>query len=374
LIKKILCLSLIGSFILLSASPLFSAEADYVVPSDYRHTYDKLKAILDDLESLLALQEPGVSHPVTFGARLTVADSERAEALLRPQAVTGTLAYLNAFLRLGIRGVTVSINFPLYTTLFPGFQGYRHFYKRVAKETKERGLKLTIVSRFVSVNSDPEKAKRMLQEIIDDLKPDYLCISVESEQEAPDRSSKFVNKCLEGLNRGSTKIATSLGNWSDLEQARNLVSKTAVDCISVRVYPVTGRTIENIFYLAEMARQYRKGLIIDAAWLYKSEKPVNNIRKTWPELQRRNIFSFWAPLDQQFLSCMARLSRLQGVEYFCASGTDYFFAYLKYNSDNAGFHYSRLHALQHKKEVTSLLSDAFSPTGLFYKDLIKEER
>lgn len=370
------------------------------VPPEYRRTYNKLKEILDDFDSLLSIQDKMPDYPVIFGAQLLTAHCNRGAALLRPQAVTGVIAYLDALKKLGVGGVTFAIHYPLYTPDFPDYHGYVAFYKRVAKEVRKRGLKMEIESHIVFANTSfsylkinyagltferyKREAKQMFQNIINHLEPDYLNIIAEPDTQAtltglqefndPEKCVEFVQYVLDGLKKGKTKIVAGIGSWGNIELARGFAAHTNVDCISIHAYPIIGKSIENIFLILDIAHQYHKGLVMDEAWLHKSEKYLGNGDAAWTELFGRDVFSFWAPLDEQFLSCMVKLAKLQGIEYLSPFWVDYFIAYINYNTDNAGLSYKNLTTLHHKKEVTNLLADTFTSTGLFYKKLIEEYR
>ena len=46
--------------------------------------------------------------------------------------------------------------------------------------------------------------------------------------------------------------------------------------------------------------------------------------------QQRDVFSFWAPLDQEFLMIMGKLARLENFQYVSPFGFNEFFSYLTY--------------------------------------------
>lgn len=380
--------------------PLTLPEKNQIscIPLAYRSTYGKLKEILDDLDSLLLMQDTVRGKPVTYAAELLIANCNRGSALLKPQALTGVIAYLDSFKKLGIQGVTIAIHYPLYTPFFPDYQKYVAFYKRVAVEVRKRGMKMDIEAHIIFANTSfsdlkinyagltfeqyKKEAKAMVQTIINDLAPDYINIIAEPDTAAiltglnefhdPRKCTEFVNYVLQDLNKGKTKLIAGVGNWGDMDVVKSIAANTRVDCIGIHVYPIFGKSLENLFLAADIARQYHKGLVIDEAWLYKTDKNPGSGDSAWTELFRSDMFSFWEPLDQQFLASMVRITKLLNVEYFSAFWSNYFFAYLNYNSDNADLPYKTLSTFHHKKEVTSLLADTFTSTGLFFKQLIND--
>jgi hypothetical protein len=137
------------------------------------------------------------------------------------------------------------------------------------------------------------------------------------------------------------------------------------------VYPVIEKALDNTFAIADVARQYGKGLVLDEAWLYKSDRYIGHDNAVWSELFRRDVFSFWAPLDRQFLAAMVKFARTQGVEYVSPFWTGCFFAYVDYDMSNASLPYKELRAIQNRSSVSNLLNGKFTSTGEFYRTLIQ---
>jgi hypothetical protein len=224
----------------------------------------------------------------------------------------------------------------------------------------------------------------MVAAIIGDLQPDYLNLGAEPDTAAiltgirefndPGKFIEYVNHVLDGLDRGQTKIVAGIGSWGNLEQVRRLASGTSLDGIAMHVYPVIGKSLDNMFSIAHIARQYNKVLILDECWLYKSERFLGNDNAAWSELFRRDLYSFWAPLDRQFLAVMVKFARTNNVEYLSPFWTNMFFAYLVYDRDTAKMPYRELSGMQNRAAVSNILNGSFTSTGEFYKDLIHDNR
>jgi hypothetical protein len=144
-----------------------------------------------------------------------------------------------------------------------------------------------------------------------------------------------------------------------------------VDAIGIHVYPVIGKGLDNTLAIADIARQYGKSLVLDEAWLYKSDRYIGHDNTAWSELFRRDVFSFWAPLDRQFLAAMVKFARTQGVEYVSPFWTGCFFAYVDYDKSNSNLPYKELSAIQNQSAASNLLKGKFTSTGEFYKTLIQ---
>lgn len=186
--------------------------------------------------------------------------------------------------------------------------------------------------------------KEMVARIIQDTRPDYLNLGAEPDTQFqllglkeladPDKSAEYVNYVLDGLDRVSTKIGAGIGSWGNLDYVRRLVEVTALDSIHIHVYPVYRDLLEKILTISEIARQHEKRTVLDEAWLLKADKPPTGTGSvaSSPEHFRRDAFSFWAPLDQKFLTVITRIARLAQIEYISPFWTQLLFAYIDYNS------------------------------------------
>ncbi|MEM3748024.1 MAG: hypothetical protein QXN67_11310, partial [Thermoproteota archaeon] len=299
------------------------------VTHEYRELYSRLKASLDDYEKHLDSKNVNEAHRIIFGAELLPANANRGPDLLNPGSIEGVKTYLDRLKELGVQGVTIAISYPLYLQGFDRYQEYVEFYRQVAEEVRVRGMKLDVEAGVVfsgtpfsklrlnysGLTFEEYKGKKrlMIINIIRDIQPDYLTIGAEpdteytllglSELKNPEKYTQLVNYVLNGLEKGDTKIGAGIGNWGDLEYVRRFCSETSLDFIVIHVYPVFGKLLYNIDTISEIARQHGKRIMVNEAWLYKVDRPVPNIAAT-AEVFRLDAFSFWAPLDQQFLAVL----------------------------------------------------------------------
>jgi hypothetical protein len=375
-------------------------EKSAAVPPEYRKTYTALRGILDELDRRLASQQPSSSLPVVFAAELLPDNCNRGKELLKPRAIDGVILYLDRLRELGVRGVTIPIAYPLYTPGFPGYEGYATFYKEVAREVRKRGMKLDVETGVIFANTSfsemsfsyrgltfekyKREKRRMVAAIIRDIAPDYLNLGAEPDTAAiltgmreyndPEAFAGYVNFVLEGLDRGRTKIIAGIGSWGNLEHVRRLASGTSLDGIAMHVYPVIGKSLDNMFAVAEIARRHNKAVILDECWLYKSERFLGNDNAAWSELFRRDLYSFWAPLDRQFLAAMVRFARTNNVEFISPFWSNLFFAYLIYDDDTAKMPYRELSGLQNRAAVPNILNGTFTSTGEHYRERIRDSQ
>ena len=374
-----------------------SDQKPYPVPEDYQKMYTYLETSLTGFEAPLKSTGKRNSHKVIFGAQLVPANCNRGRDLLKPEAIEDVQLYLDGLKDLGIQGATVSVGYPLYAPGYPGQKQYVSFYRQVAREVRKRNMKLCVEVQVVFANTSLsdlrtsyasltfntyKAAKReMVSAILRDMEPDYLDIGSEPDTEAtliglrelrdPLRYTEYLKQVLDGLDKGRTKIVAGIGTWSNLAFATNIAKFTSVDALAIHIYPVTEKALANAFAIAGIAREHSKGIVIDEAWLLKSDRYLGGGSSGWAEMFRRDNFGFWIPLDQKFISLMTRFSRAEGVEYLSFSGTGHFFAYLDYNERTANRLYRDMSTLQNREVSSSIKEGRRSPTGEYYKALIE---
>lgn len=375
-----------------------AAHAQSGVPPAYQQLYSDTQAGLDALTSHLGTLPAPAAGTMTFGAELGVADGNRGADLLQPQALAGVALALDRLQELGVQGVTITVPYPLYTPADPNYDGYRRFYQGVAALVRQRGMTLDVEAGVVFANTPfsaagvsyagltlPAYARAdhaMVQKIIDDLSPDYLSISSEPSTSAtllglsqindPAVNAAFVGSVLDGVQRGTTLLGAGAGTWESPEFVQRLAA-TSLDYIDLHVYPLTAQTVANLGKMAAIARQAGLPLVLDEAWLYKAtaqELGNGTPVAATPAIFKRDPYSFWAPLDQEFLYDLSTLAQNLGVRYFSPFWSGYFFAYLDDDPADEALSYAEQTALFDQAEVQALLNDTFSDTGLYYAGLI----
>jgi hypothetical protein len=368
------------------------------IPNDYVSIYSNLKSILDTFSADLDTQVLHQNEPI-FGAELLPANCNRGEDLLKPGVLTSVQLYLDRLQSLGVQGVTFPIHYPLYTPGYPRFTEYVAFYKQVVQEIRKRGMKLDIESHVIFANTvfspiiwDYSKltfeaykiARRdLITRVINDFHPDFLNLGAEPDTEAtllgmkdllyPHKYTEFVSYLLDGLVRGDTKVVAGIGSWGNLEYARELATLPTLDGLSLHVYPVIGGALNKAVQIADYAKANGKFIVFDECWLSKTDVQVSNGVAGSPEIFRRDAYSFWAPLDQEFLDTMVKFSRVYDVAYISPFWTDCFFAYLDYTPSTMGLTYPEMSSQHALAEYTNLRSGTYTSTANYYKSLITKQ-
>jgi hypothetical protein len=177
---------------------------------------------------------------------------------LQPGGIVGAFLELDRLEELGVEGVVIAVNFPLF---YPPFhedsseqKAYLDFYKKIAESVISRGMKLIIENNFIFTQkgistfdltdfynglSIAEYLSGRLQAVItiaDELRPDYLTIVIEPDTEALQTGkplnditiqTTYVNDVLNKLEEKQitdVKIGAGVGTWHPkLKLAQELV-------------------------------------------------------------------------------------------------------------------------------------------------------
>lgn len=372
-----------------------------VVPLSYTALYDGFDKGLTELNSLLDTKFDSNRTHVTFGAQALIANGNRGEELLNTDAISGVILELENFKKLGIQGVTVAIPYPLLVPSYHNSDKYLNFFKQVVSEVRKRNMKLDIETAFVFSKTDfsrlnvdyskltlsqyNKEKHDMAQLIIDELSPDYLNLGSEpdtfanlsglTELKDPIMYANHINYLLSGLKRGNTSVGAGGSSWLSIEFMKLLAKDTSVDFLSIHLYPLNKEILENISQTVQLAKQYNKRLILDEAWLYKSapKESVSNVAAT-SAIFKRDLYSFWQPQDQKFLSALVKLAKLSNIEYISPFWSRNFFTYIDYGPSIDSLSYDRILSTYNQQLIKDMTAGSFSSTGLFYKDLIQQNQ
>ncbi len=368
------------------------------VPAEYRAMVSEIDKTLRPLERQYQKAARAGRRPV-YAAELLPANGNRGVELLDLHALQGTRVWLTRFAQLGIRGVVFAVPYPLLMRTYPGSSMYLNFYRSVVSEARARGMTVEIESSVVFANSpfspvrwDYSKSsveqlmrdrREMIATIVRELAPDYLDIGAEPDTEArltgkrelndPARYAQYLAGILSGLDRRKTKIGAGVGTWS----SPDFVSREVflpLDFIALHMYPVSAQTFANAAEVCRIAKQAKKEVIIDEAWLYKAMPgEVRDIASN-ARIFARDAFSFWAPLDQRYLRLISDFARAQRISFVSPFWSTYFFSYLDYDAGAAQLPYSDLMREVNSRASRSVMDARFSDTGVFYHDLIAGKR
>jgi hypothetical protein len=358
-------------------------------------------SLRSELGAPFSVRPPARTPKPVWGAHLLVADSNRGPVLLSPGTLAGVDITLDRFQEMGIQGATVAIGYPLFTSSFnPDSSRYVDFYKAVAAKVRARGMKFTVEQIVLWPNGEfspwtfdlsgltmqqlINDGRQMAQTIIDQLHPDYLTILHEPDTYAvttgliqffdPQTVTDYVSGVLQGLNRGDTKVGAGSGTWSGPWYMYGLL-QTSIDYLDLHIYWVNPTSVAAGKEIAALVRAYGKPVVIDEAWLFKT---VARGTEGLPGVEgnaavfRRDVFSFFEPLDRKFLDQATRFAKSAGAEYFAPYWSNYFFAYLDYSPTTKDLPFSDLvNVLAPQAVAQALIADRFTKTGKQYARIIQ---
>jgi hypothetical protein len=325
------------------------------IPSLYHALYLELDSHLTRTENTTKSRKETFGQ-TTYAIELLVADGQRGEILLSNRVRAATILTLDRIKVLGVTGVSFSIPYPLLSARFNRYEEYRIFYRDMITEAKKRGFKVMVefgavfpepefsLIRYDYSKETPQTIEEGLTEmarVILSYAPDYL--SLPSEPDTFTRNvgiamddkkwTSMIQRISDALTRSQTKIGAGAGTWSPLSVFQQLTAIKELDYLDIHIYPIQRDYFApRVSQIAALTNQYKKGLVVGEAWLYKvSEAELGTSIAGSPGAFARDTYSFWEPLDARFIKSMVALSRAYQIEYCSFFWMRNFFAYLDYN-------------------------------------------
>ncbi len=344
-------------------------------PASLSAVCNLLQGDLDSFNTTVSAGWNGVKTPVAFGTEVTTADCNRGLAtLLAPGTFAQVLTQLNAFAVVGVQSVTTCIGFPiLYHPFYEYISDTRDyanvvaFYRNFVSEAHKRGLKVVIETSvmFPSVATDLPLTNyyKTLSEaevtagrgqnalnIAQLVQPDYLNLGSEPDTQAallglsaeytPQEYATEIATITSQLRaagiNGKPLIGAGIGDWQINGSAYlSALLGAGTDYIDLHIYSANLNLLPLAVTYLDTALAARKDVAISEAWL----KKVTDSQMQGSEyaiIQALNAdpydnFSFWEPLDSEFLGELVKLSYWKNLYYLSPFPMDWFFAYLDYN-------------------------------------------
>src|SRR5580698_3501349 len=388
--KKLPVFCLLTAFTLLLFHPQSRADVPAPPtppppPAGYCSTiYDELSGDLQAFNILLSVPpvwNPIAGPPTAFAANLAVADGNTGPGLIGSDYMPGVLTQLQEEKALGVEAIMVEIGFPvMYAPFYGGEAGaapYIDFYTQVAQAIKNAGLKLivennvlltvdissgwgtTLTNFYASLDWNQYMAARasMAATLAQAMQPDYLVVGEEPDGEARQSGQTNMDNATDAaqmisaeitavraLKLPNTKLGAGLGNWTMPKNASTLPEYIAayvllpLDYIDFHLYPINteleGPLIENALLIASTAAAALKPVAMSEGWVWKMENSEWDVLNA-DDYRGRDPFSFWAPLDSQYLQTVQALAKYTNMLYAAPEGPDYLFAYQTYGGTEA---------------------------------------
>jgi hypothetical protein len=369
-----------------------ASRAQAAAPPEYADMYASLSSNLDSWQTAVNALPPASGPGPIFSAHVLAANANRGTALLGPTTMPAVDLTLDRLKELGVGGVTVSVSFPLLNADYPNASSYLTFYQTVAQHVRARGLGLSVEQHiafhdtpFSTISFDfsqlpfaqfESEFHTMSQLIIDNMHPDYLTVLSEPDtftsltgyQQAstPSGAVAMVETIVSGLQRGTTKIGAGSGSWLANSPAyASAFAASSMDYVDLHIYPIMPGSITNAQAMVDAAHAGGKPVVLDEAWMYKlgaNEAPPTNFNET-SEVFKRDNYSFWSPLDAQFLGLLKQFAQKNGIKWVAPFWTTYFWAYVDYGPATQNLTYQQTVQLTNQAAYQAMQNDTFTSTA-----------
>jgi len=380
--------------VLFISSALFAQNN--AVPKEYKELYSNLEKKLNEIEMELVTDKPDVNTPI-YSVDLLAANGHRGKVLFEDKTFNGCVFILKRLKELGVGAITIPIEYPYLSEDYKNFSKYFDFYKKICAEIKRQGFILILKNGVIFPDLDTEGSinykeltfdkfckdyKEMTNLNIKEFAPDYLSIINEPGtikrntklEISEDRYEYLLNYVLDSLDKSGVKIGAGAGNWDAISYFKSAAKHPAIDYIDLHIYPINGNlATEKLEEICKVATEYKKPIAVSESWLYKIEdKELSSITGSETNVLKRDAYSFWAPLDQKYLSVFTKFARKTNMQYCSFFWMTYFYGYVEYSEKTKNLDYKEITLLVNTTSVTkNLISGDLSSTGKVFQELIK---
>ncbi len=370
----------------------FGQAAAPPVPDEFANLYKTLDAQLGVVERHFSGSPkvaPAHGAAPIFTAELLAANGNRGEELLAPRVLQASVLAIRRTREMGFGGIWMSLIYPILDPKTPRQAEFVDFYRKVVAEARAQSLAVCIDMgtmfenplfskmhpeyRSLTLASFGAAMHDMAAVILRELKPDYLGILNEPDTQStntglnltPANLTAYARTVLAGLDRGATKIGIGAGTWSPPAYFEAIARDIPVDVIDLHIYPIarefaTGR----IEAAARLAAENGKGLVIGESWLYKAgDGELGRGIASTPEIFKRDVYDFWAPLDARFIAAVMALSRARGVAYCNFFWSRSFFGDVPYGPDTRALSPEQAFARLAQRAAPNMVGGRYSPLG-----------
>src|SRR3984957_8648131 len=375
------------------------------VPPAFQDLFGSLNGDLKAFNTTLNGIWNGSKYPVLFSGTLTSADGNAGPPLIASGHYSGVQLQLQALQALGVKAIMVEVGFPmLYEPFFSSqsqYQQYVSFYQQVAASVRALGMKLIIENNCLLSNmvqagwntapfyatlnwTEYQAARAQTAAVIaQTMQPDYLVVLEEPDTEAfmsgqteantVSGSTSMLSQILARVQQAGVsgmKVGAGVGSWQNeyLEFIQSFVTQP-LDFIDMHIYTVnntgTQNFLTNALAIASTAAAAGKPLTMTECWLNKVSNSQLGVI-TADQMNALNVYSFWAPLDINFLQTMENLANYTKMTFLAPSNSDYYWAYQTYSTTLAGEPPSQIIPEETTLSDQAMQQASYTNTGLSY--------
>ncbi len=348
---------LVGALLLAGATGAIAQ--DLTVPKRYQSLYASLAQRIERFAA--PLPRPVPEPPLLRAALLTSAACERAQNLASEARWRDVLTELDALRRIGAQAIVLDICDPLLTPAFADPRPLLERYANLANEVRQREMRLLVRHGSLPPGNGAVQGaryyqhmtpQRLFQERLEEAKsivvavqPDDLTLASRPQADAigmrvsPREWRNHMQRSASALRSAFGDFAPPLGAgsgvWDDPGYVEAFAGIAGIAYIDLSFYPVTVGQEDLLERMLAWPRRIRgidpqKRIVVSGAWLSKAtaKEPWRN--EPEPDALAREAFSFWSPLDVNFLRTLAQCARAEQIELLGVSRPRYFFAYLDF--------------------------------------------
>lgn len=387
------------------------------IPAEFQDLARGITRRLDAFDETLSASWDGTRHPVTPAATLLSANGNRGLQLLAPGVPGAVDLELDRLSALGLRAVTVSVNYPLLDPVFLAESGrpevhggILNFYESVASKVRLRGMKLTVETGamfpgiysegsgldagpfFAKLTDSQYVAGRTAQAVAParSMRPDALDLGSEPDTESrlsgksafrsPAAFASMVRGMVESIQaegQAGVALVSGTGTWDSRASScvAALVEIPGLWGIDLHVYPDNRDFLDRVLTLADQVRVSEKHVTMLECWLQKvRDSELGTIDSAFDSTAfPRDSWTFWEPLDRRFFSAMVRPAHAARIDYVSAFWSRLFFGNLDHAAMMAASPPPGSDAiirLAIASAAESILSGKTTPTGRSFSALI----
>jgi hypothetical protein len=359
------------------------------VPPAFSDLYPVMQADITNFEATVDAGWNGVKTNCQFASVLLPAtDGGQGSAATNLNYFkNAVLPFFNGLTNLGITTIKFSISFPtLYQPYYnsssglnnpAGYTNMLNFYTNLMGVLRQRGFKIIIPSQNIFPFEQPAISSyynsltfadytngrsAQIQLIARVLKPDYLLVQSEPITEVdnlpaslgtqlndPVTDTNMIAGFLNDLQNAWLRttnliVGAGMGTWQPSFDTylTNFVN-LPLDMLDVHVYPINDTTnsgvvqdfLGRILQMADAAHSHGMKVGMGECWLQKERDSELAHPPSQTVFQGRNTYSFWSPLDEEFLLCMVKVGQWKQFEFIDPFWTDFYFAYLDYTNEQS---------------------------------------
>ena len=364
------------------------------VPAEYQNLYTTVQAQLNGAKQTVDRLARRSSPRMVYGAALLFADGNRGTQLFLPETLPEVNQEIDTLARIGVRGVSVQVSFPLLLPRTANSARYVQFYEQVARDVARHHMVLNVEENPVLVGTPfalsanvsfagltdatyAQEQAQMAQIIVDDLHPAYLSLMTEPDTYAtyiglpdldqPISSAAVVSQEVKLIKRGSTLLGAGAGSWSSTQFDRDYAT-TGVNYIDLHIYPTEPQFVARAVTDVGVAKAARLPVVMDEFYLFPS---VVFDAKGTVEKHEIEPFSFLDPLETQFLRTFTEFAQKEGIGYVDAFDSNNFIAKLTWQSSDVTTNLRAVNELYDPVLKRDLASGNVTAVGRAYGQMIR---